>query len=74
MVNVFSKPDHYEYRRDLENLKSDFCYPQYAELDNLDINHKIIYVYSEQGYGDIIQFSRYAVLPARLGANTIPKK
>jgi hypothetical protein len=48
-----------------------FAFPQHLELNHRDVKEKIIYVYAEQGYGDIIQFARYAAMLAQLGAKII---
>jgi tetratricopeptide (TPR) repeat protein len=36
-------------------------YP-FARLQNLNVEDKVVFVYHEQGFGDIIQFSRYLLL------------
>ncbi|MBM3208090.1 MAG: tetratricopeptide repeat protein, partial [Chlamydiae bacterium] len=63
--------DLYEHRRELPNLKSDFYRVSGIELDHLDVSGKIVYVYPEQGFGDIIQFSRYLILLSKMGARVI---
>jgi len=60
----------YEWRKRLStvnyrNLSSQLW------LGDEDIMNKTIFVYYEQGLGDTIQFSRYCVILANLGANVI---
>jgi len=45
--------------------------PQPAWLGNFSIEGKRIVLYAEQGYGDVMQFVRYAPMVAALGAEVI---
>jgi tetratricopeptide (TPR) repeat protein len=55
------------YRHSLPQ-KRNFCQPLW---DGSDINGRIILLYAEQGFGDTIQFIRYASLVAQYGATVI---
>jgi FKBP-type peptidyl-prolyl cis-trans isomerase 2 len=60
----------YEWRWKLKGVSADrkFAEPLW---DGSDIHGKTILLYTEQGYGDAIQFVRYAPLVARRGARVI---
>lgn len=60
----------YEWRWKLGNLaiKRTFDKPQW---EGSDINGKTILIYTEQGFGDTIQFIRYVPLIAKRGAKVI---
>ncbi len=63
----------YEWRRrkeeDLTLLKRDFTQPLW--LGQTSIEGKTILLHAEQGFGDTIQFCRYAPLVARRGARVL---
>jgi tetratricopeptide (TPR) repeat protein len=62
----------YEWRSKLERLSASwrqFAQPQW--LGELPVNGKTILLFSEQGFGDAIQFARYVPLVAALGAKVI---
>ncbi len=63
---------HYEWRLKLPAYKakeSAFHQPLWA--GDTDLKGKTILLYAEQGYGDTIQFCRYAPLVAALGARVV---
>jgi tetratricopeptide (TPR) repeat protein len=59
----------YEWR--VKRKEADTRYFPGPYLIDQDINGKTIFVYSEQGLGDVIQFSRYFPLLKKAGANII---
>ncbi|NTW52808.1 MAG: tetratricopeptide repeat protein [Chlorobiaceae bacterium] len=62
----------YEWRWKVSRLASALNgFTQPLWLGNESIKGKTIFLYSEQGYGDTIQFCRYASLVADLGAKVI---
>jgi Tfp pilus assembly protein PilF len=61
----------YEWRWQVPKLKSwrpQFTQPQW---DGGDLNGRRIFLYAEQGFGDAIQFIRYAALVAQQGGEVI---
>jgi tetratricopeptide (TPR) repeat protein len=61
----------YEWRKRRDKPIAARAYPQPLWLGAEDIAGKTLFVYSEQGFGDTIQFCRYAKLVADLGAQVI---
>ena len=63
---------HYEWRwkkEPLSSAKRDYRQPLW--LGNAPLRGKTILIYSEQGYGDTLQFCRYARLLTELGARVV---
>jgi tetratricopeptide (TPR) repeat protein len=61
--------EEYEWRWKLKD-RSRYGFPQQI-WDGSDISDKTIFLYAEQGFGDTIQFIRFAPLIAGRGANVI---
>jgi len=64
--------EKYEWRR--KDDQSPLARRQFSAplwLGNFDVKGKVILLHAEQGFGDIIQFSRYSKLVSRLGAKVI---
>ncbi|MCA8929717.1 MAG: tetratricopeptide repeat protein [Alphaproteobacteria bacterium] len=62
----------YESRMQKADLKADYHrFAAPAWRGDFDIAGKTILVHGEQGFGDVIQFSRYLPLVARLGAEIV---
>jgi len=59
----------YEYRWKSQKIHINFNQPLW--LGSESINGKTIFIYSEQGYGDTIQFCRYIDMVSALGADVI---
>jgi tetratricopeptide (TPR) repeat protein len=59
----------YEYRKKLAEPIAAQIYPQPAWLGEEEIEGKRLFIHSEQGMGDVIQFCRYALLAEGRGAN-----
>lgn len=63
---------NYEHRWSKANIKLKFKYPQIPRLVKLEeIQGKRILIWSEQGMGDTIQFSRYVRHLIKLGAEIV---
>lgn len=63
---------NYEYRKRIKKNKNLFLADNAKEWFGRDIiTNKSIYIYTEQGLGDYIQFSRYLILINKLGAKII---
>jgi tetratricopeptide (TPR) repeat protein len=63
--------EEYEWRwkwKDFPSPRRDFGQPQW---DGSDLNGRIVLLHAEQGFGDTIQFIRYATLVARRGASVV---
>jgi len=67
--------EHYEYRlktnRAIGNEKQYILSYEKPLWQGEDLEGKTIYIYSEQGHGDIIQFSRYLQLLCEKGARIV---
>jgi tetratricopeptide (TPR) repeat protein len=61
----------HEYRKQLPEPIASRIYAQPAWLGAENIRGKTLLIESEQGFGDVIQFSRYAHLAQARGANVI---
>lgn len=62
----------YEWRwKRVENLRKLRVYPQPLWLGETPVAGKTILVHHEQGFGDTIQFARYAPMLARQGARVV---
>ena len=63
---------NYEYRKRIKKNKNLFLADNAKEWFGTNIiTNKSIYIYTEQGLGDYIQFSRYLILINKLGAKII---
>ena len=61
----------YEWRKQLSDPVANRSYPQPLWLGEQDVTDKILFIYWEQGFGDTIQFCRYARLAEARGAKVI---
>jgi|GEM_PF-214420 len=62
----------YEYRwADEQACAYERNFSQPLWLNDAEIKDKTIFLYTEQGFGDFIQFCRYALMVEKLGANII---
>jgi tetratricopeptide (TPR) repeat protein len=62
----------YEWRRKKDDTKNN--YREYAQplwMGEQSLTNKTVFIYSEQGLGDVIQFIRYIALVEQLGAKVI---
>jgi len=63
--------EKYEWRWQTEQANQVRHFPQPLWLGNERLDGKTILLHAEQGFGDTIQFSRYASLVASLGARVV---
>lgn len=63
--------DEYEWRLKLPELAPFWPYAGRPRWDGSDLGGKTILLYAEQGFGDALQFVRYAPLVAQRGAKVI---
>ena len=61
----------YEWRKQLKDPVADRTYPQPLWLGEQDLTGKTLFLHWEQGFGDTIQFCRYAKLAEACGATII---
>jgi len=63
--------EEYAWRWGLEDALSNVCHSYIPIWEGSNIKGHTILLHAEQGFGDTIQFIRYAPLVAKLGANVI---
>ncbi len=61
----------YQWRHKVENGPPAVTHHQKPKWDGSDFSGKTLYIYPEQGFGDVIQFSRYIPLVANRGGHII---
>jgi hypothetical protein len=61
----------YEWRKKLTRSEAARTYPQPLWLGEQDISGKTLFIHWEQGFGDTIQFCRYAKLAKSRGATVV---